>query len=355
MSPMAEADQEEIVSRPPEIAPALRLAAVPWLAPVRARLQSMHGQARLPHALLIFGQPGSGQTEFGLWLAQLLLCSSKATRPCETCVDCKLHVAGNHPDFHWVGVAADKKEISIEQMRSLSATLSFRSYRGGAKAALIAPAEAMNIKSFNALLKTLEEPCDDTFLMLATSRSDRMPRTIASRCMRQRLPLPATGEALEWLAADAPGKDWKSLLALANGAPFLAREYAESGLETLDPEMREAVEQGIQGHLDIVGRAKAWAAKEPAARLFWLESWLTGCLKEAGLGSDLPGGNRLPWLRLAGRESKIQAGYRLLDELREARRLVGSSLVTQLLFEGLLVSLAALLGGGPSKRQESPE
>ena len=81
----------------------------------------------------------------------------------------------------------------------MSEALSLRSYRGGAKVAVIAPAEAMNIKSFNALLKTLEEPADDTFLVLAASRVDRIPKTIMSRTLRLRLPLPAESEALGWL------------------------------------------------------------------------------------------------------------------------------------------------------------
>jgi hypothetical protein len=49
-------------------------------------------------------------------------------------------------------------------------------------------------------------------------------------------------------------------------------------------------------------------------------------------------------LRPPGLETKIRAGYGLLDELRDARRLVGGALNTQLLFEGLTVSLAALVG-----------
>ena len=53
--------------------------------------------------------------------------------------------------------------------------------------------------------------------------------------------------------------------------------------------------------------------------------------------------NRLPWLRPPGLEMKIRAGFGLLDQLREARRQAGGSLNMQLLFEGLAVSLAALV------------
>ncbi|MGH8251831.1 MAG: hypothetical protein ACREVI_14245 [Steroidobacteraceae bacterium] len=307
----------------------------------------------MPHGILLVGQPGAGQFELGLWLAARILCRGERSRPCGDCADCQLLRAGSHPDFRRVGVLPDKKDISIEQLRSLSEALSLRSYRGGAKVALVEPAEAMNIKSFNALLKTLEEPSDDTFLLLATSRSDRIPRTIGSRCMRLRLPLPETSKALSWLAASGSRPGWKGLLRLANGAPFLALDYAEAGLEALDREMQEALMAAGGGRGDLVGYAEAWAKNTPAARLSWLESWLTRNLKEASLPGDLVNNNRLRWLRPPGLETKIRTGYELLDQLRDARRLVTSPLNTVLLFEGLLVALAAWLDRAGGKVQES--
>lgn len=352
---MAEPERDETLIVPPDVGPALTRAGLPWFGPVRERLAAMQDRGRLPHGLLLFGQPGAGQAELGTWIAARLLCRSGAAQPCGSCTDCKLFLAGSHPDFRWISVASDKKEIAIEQMRTLSEALTLRSYRGGAKVTLIEPAEAMNIKSFNALLKTLEEPADDTFLLLATSRSDRMPRTIASRCMRLRVPLPETGAALAWLNEAVPRTGWDGLLRLAHGAPFLAIEYADAGLENIDQQMQEALAAGGNGRMDVIGDSRAWAESAPAARLFWLESWLTQSLKDASLSSDAVNNNRLPWLRPPGLETKIRAGYRLLDQLRDARRLVGGSLNTQLLFEGLLVSLAALLGSAAGRVQESTE
>jgi DNA polymerase-3 subunit delta' len=349
---MAEADRDLPTVPLPDIARALERAGLPWLAPPRARLAGMHEQGRLPHGILLFGQPGAGQIELGLWLAARLLCRGEGSRPCGGCADCLLLRAGSHPDFRLVSVLPDKKDISIEQMRVLSEALSLRSYRGGAKLTLIEPAEAMNIKSFNALLKTLEEPCDDTFLLLATSRSDRMPRTIASRCMRLRLPLPAAREALEWLDATHPRPGWAGLLQLAHGAPFLALDYAEARLEGLDAEMQEALVAAAEGRSDLVAYARTWAENAPAARLFWLECWLTRNLKEASLPSDLVNNNRLAWLQPPNLETKIRSGYDQLDRLRDARRLASGPLNTQLLFEGLLVGLAAMLADTGGKVQE---
>jgi DNA polymerase-3 subunit delta' len=174
-----------------------------------------------------------------------------------------------------------------------------------------------------------------------------MPRTIASRCMRLRVPLPAAADAAEWLRQAGIAAGAEGLLRLANGAPFLAADYAAAGLGDLDAEMNEALANAGAGRRDLVGRAKAWADKSPEARLYWLESWLARSLKEAGLSGELVNNNRLPWLRGSGRDMKIRDGYRLLDELREARRLQGGPLNTQLMFERLLISLTAFLRGAP--------
>jgi DNA polymerase-3 subunit delta' len=352
---MAADSERDEAAPPPDVRPALARADQRWLAVLRNRFAAMHEQRRLPHGILIYGQSGAGQLDIGLWLANHLLCRSDMRKPCGSCADCHLFLAGSHPDFYWVSILEDKKDIAVHQVRRLTDSLTLRSYRGGPKIALVEPAEAMNIHSFNALLKTLEEPPEETYLLLATSRSDRIPRTIASRCARFRVPLPKTGDALAWIQAAGVMQDAESLLRLANGAPFLAAEYAAQGLGELDAEMNEALASGTNGRLDVIALAPDWAEKAPAARLHWLESWLARALKEAGLSGELVNNNRLPWLQGPARDMKIRSAYRLLDDLRDAQRPQASSLNAQLKFERLLVSLAALLGGAPDRRQESTE
>lgn len=347
---MPERDEASVLT--PDTRAMLHRAGAPWLAPLRQRIAAMQGQGRLAHGHLLSGPPGAGQTELGVWIAARLLCREQGADACGQCADCRPFLAGSHPDFFWIGVEPDKKDISVDQMRALTAAASLRSYRGGPKIAVIAPAEAMNIHSFNALLKTLEEPSSDTYLVLPTSRIDRIPRTIASRCMRLRVPLPTSAEALAWLNGVESRNDWPELLELASGASFLAEDYAREGLDGLDEEMRQMIVSAQEGRLDLVGCAEACAKQAPAARLVWLEFWLTRSLKEAALASDLVNNNRLPWLRPPGIETKIRAGYRLLDQLREARRQVGGPLNTQLLFEGLLVSVTALVGQPRGKAGE---
>ncbi len=339
---MAVNDQDDD-ARAPDTAPMLERAGVPWLEPVRARLDALQAQGRMPHGLLLTGVAGAGQAEIATWLAARLLCRAADGQPCGQCADCRLFRAGSHPDFRWVGVLPDKKDIGIDQLRVLSEALSMRSYRGGAKVSVVSPADALSTKAHNALLKTLEEPASETYLVLTASRVERMPKTILSRCMRIAMPLPEAGDALAWLARQGASQHGPALLGLAAGAPFLALEYQAAGLGTLEAEMQEAIAAAGEGRLDFVAFAEHCARNSPGARLAWLECWLTRSLKDATLASDAVNNNRLPWLRPPGLETKIRAGFGLLDRLREARRQAGGPLNMQLLFEGLAVSMAALV------------
>src|SRR5262245_35357439 len=127
---MADTELDEDIALAPALPPLLERAGAAWLVPVRDRMAALHRQGRLPHGLLLAGAPGAGQAELSAWLAALMLCREPAAQACGRCADCRLLLAGSHPDFHWIGVLPDKKEIGIDQLRRLSETLSLRSYRG---------------------------------------------------------------------------------------------------------------------------------------------------------------------------------------------------------------------------------
>ena len=84
----------------------------------------------------------------------------------------------------WVTRAEDAKQLLIDQIGSCARCLTFKSYRGGYKVAVIASADLMNANAANALLKTLEEPPPQGLLILCSARPSRLPATIVSRCQR---------------------------------------------------------------------------------------------------------------------------------------------------------------------------
>ena len=142
----------------------------PWLDAARQQIVLALGAGRLPHALLLQGQPGLGKAALADWIARLARCEAPAAGPCGSCTSCRLHAAGTHPDLRRVGLLEDRKQIAVEDVRELIASLSLKSYRGRRKVAIIDPADALNASGANALLKTLEEPSGAALLVLTVAR-----------------------------------------------------------------------------------------------------------------------------------------------------------------------------------------
>jgi DNA polymerase-3 subunit delta' len=309
---------------------------MPWLDAAKQRVSSSLQQGRLPHALLIHAPRGVGGESLAAWIAHLSLCTSPMTEPCGSCASCRLLSANSHPDLNWVMRAEDAKQLQIDQIRELCETFALKSYRGGRKVGIVAPADLMSANAANALLKTLEEPPPDGLLILVAERPSRLPATIVSRCQRITVAVPPRKIALEWLAvADPSVRDWSELLEFAAGAPLRALELHASGFETLHREMTAAVIALCERSLDIPATAERWWRDSIEARLAWIETWITKSLREALVGpANL---QSLPGIR------KIRGLYGLLDRVREFKLELSTSLNVQLAAEELLLRAQATL------------
>lgn len=126
--------------------------------------------SRMPHALLLSGPKGVGKR----LLAQVL-----AIRLLE---DEALIAKGTHPDFQVVSLEEGKKDITALQMRNVTSELMLRPYLAKRKVVIIDDAEYLNLSASNAFLKTLEEPTDNTHIILVSHASHLLPETILSRC-----------------------------------------------------------------------------------------------------------------------------------------------------------------------------
>lgn len=221
---------------------------LPWLA---APLAEVLGQQR-GHSLLLHGASGVGTLPFGLTLAQAWLCEgSGPRRPCGHCGSCHLVQSHLHPDLFvllpetlrradgWL-LADDKpegddkkkpsKQIRIVEVRAAIDWSHKTSARGRGKVLLIHPAEAMNLQSASALLKTLEEPPAGMRIALGVSDPALLLPTVRSRCQRVALPAPPAADAVRWLEAQGLN-DAAVLLAAASGRPLEALVLAENGID----------------------------------------------------------------------------------------------------------------------------
>jgi len=310
----------------------------PWQTSQWQQLQLQISEQRLPHALLLTGQPGMGKWAFARSLGERLLCSQpQQGQACGQCPACQLLQAGTHPDWSLVAPEDEDKAIKVDDIRELSRQLVLTSQMGGYKVALIAFADNMNINAANSLLKTLEEPTDNSVLVLVSSRPHRLPITIRSRCQQIHFAPPPAPLALKWLQQQGLDNA-QALLTLAHGSPLLAQRLAEDAL--LEP--RQALLAALlasDGQATLLDSAAA-LAKWPLDHLLgWLYDWISDLIRAQQQAE--------PTLVHQDRQAEIarlaagipgQELYGFLDQVLQLKRVQSIPLNSQLLWEDLLIS-----------------
>jgi DNA polymerase-3 subunit delta' len=139
---------------------------------------------RLHHAYLFVGPEGVGKRTIAMALTKAIHCQNGTTDFCGECVNCARIAGGNHPDVRAVVPLSDKKEIGIPQIREIERDLGYRSFTGKRKIVIIDPATLLNIAAQNALLKTLEEPPQESLIILIATSVGALLPTLRSRCLR---------------------------------------------------------------------------------------------------------------------------------------------------------------------------
>ena len=219
-------------------------------AEARRRLADSVARNRLPQVILVTGPQGVGKQRLGLWLAQLMVCDRPAGEPCGACRPCRQVMGLTHPDLHWLvpiprpkagepdkqveeasellaEVMAARREESlyrsadgmashpIASARLLLRRASLTPVQGGKKVFVVGEADRLvpqesSMEAANALLKFLEEPPADTWIVLTTTEPERVLPTIRSRAVPlrlARLPDALVREFAERSLPDAPRGD----------------------------------------------------------------------------------------------------------------------------------------------------
>lgn len=247
---------------------------------LQARFSAAIERGTLPGSLLLHGPAGVGKQRLALWLGQRLLCAGAVERPCGQCQDCRFAAAGTHPDLHWIfprprlkdtdptvaDVESDYGEAVAERMAANglyaptagSEGIFIATVRTVVHAAALAPALAHRKvfvigdadrmvsqegadQAANAFLKLLEEPPQNTNLILTSSEPGALLPTIRSRVIAVRVPRLADADVGQFLADAAVRAHLDALslpkgaderLRLANGAPgsLLARSAMDDAL-----------------------------------------------------------------------------------------------------------------------------
>lgn len=137
---------------------------------------------RLHHAWLLTGTRGVGKTTIARILAKSLNCEQGITaQPCGTCSACKAIDEGRFVDLLEIDAASRTK---VEDTRELLDNVQYAPTQGRFKVYLIDEVHMLSRHSFNALLKTLEEPPEHVKFLLATTDPQKLPITVLSRCLQ---------------------------------------------------------------------------------------------------------------------------------------------------------------------------
>ncbi|MGV8842473.1 MAG: DNA polymerase III subunit gamma/tau [Pseudomonas sp.] len=148
---------------------------------LRALINALDSQ-RLHHAYLFTGTRGVGKTTIARIIAKCLNCETGvSSTPCGVCSVCKEIDEGRFIDLIEVDAASRTK---VEDTRELLDNVQYAPSRGRFKVYLIDEVHMLSSHSFNALLKTLEEPPPHVKFLLATTEPQKLPVTILSRCLQ---------------------------------------------------------------------------------------------------------------------------------------------------------------------------
>lgn len=333
------------------------MARLPWHGQQWQAMEQAIAQNRLPHAILLSGPDGVGKLAFARQLAFYLMCVVPARavgQSPEKTKSGQLFLANTHPDVNEVTFEVNPRDgkvatsLKVDQIRDLSNDLGLTAQMGGYKVAIVHPADRMNRNASNSLLKTLEEPSDNTLLILVSSFPSRLLPTLRSRCRSLVFTQPDFNTTKHWLSEQQVAGDLDVLLAMVDGAPFKAIKASEMGWEALRQSLYDTLvgltnssqhtPSPIAGAALLnkhIGEAGEGAL---AQVLVWCVSWASDVIKSMMLKKDdlanKDYAQAISGLTRQLDQSRVHAWY---DDLLQAQLSIQQPLNAQQWLEHLLI------------------
>ena len=286
-----------------------------WLEPIYKQLESSIQEHQTTHAFLIKGQTGVGKNNLAMHLAngfldEEMIKLTNNERDERIIPDCKL-----------ISPEENKETISIDQIRSLKSFLLLTSLKGHGKVGIINPADSMTYPAVNSLLKILEEPPEDTLLILLTDSINKLPNTIVSRVQIITVENPTKQQTLEWLNNSNEAENWNDIINIFGCRPVLLNKlghtYLSERIETVSNELHRLLTKKIKPSQ----LANSWKSEELEINLrlvyYWFSKFLYHHLLETDNHDLMPKSLQ----ELLGMDINIEESFNLLNEIASIRQL----------------------------------
>ena len=324
---------------------------LPWHQDAFAKLQKMSQNKHLPHALLISAMPQMGKFELMQQLVKTLLCQDNACGQCaicraieqdnakETLETSTLIRRSNYPNMIYCRTEVNdrgvlSKNIRVDQIRAFCDALNKTA--DDLQIGVIFYADQMNASAANSLLKTLEEPRENTLIILLAHNVKKLPMTIISRCQSVHI-APAYDQATQaWLSdkmtpSQKADFDVAQLLENTHGVPFQVLHELSGDLFIHYQNWQNQL-LTIAIHPNTITQVKDFEGNEVAVL-----SCLQNLVVEAIRLKSLQQQGGLVELNQIVKSVKSELLFKLLDDIQRSIDLAKTNVNLKLLLDNVLI------------------
>lgn len=293
------------------------------------------------HAYLLCGPGGTGKKSIARLCAMTALCRGEGRKPCGTCGPCRRLLGDTHPDVHTVLPEKGKQTIGVSVLRDVLAEVGVKSFEASAKVLIFPEAERMTPAAQNCLLKTLEEPPQDTVFFLITEQPGSLLPTIVSRCRVIRFhPLSQEDCEKRLKALGLSQLDARRRARMAEGCVGKALEIDEERLALMESVTRDVFSVHRAG--DVLATVNLYKDDKERQKMVMdlLETAVRDILLAQSGRASLEDGGYAREAESYARSVPLSGGLALAASITRARMMLASNVSFAAAFESVLLKIS---------------